>query len=376
MSTPRILVVGMGDTGVLTASHLARRYQVVGVATTPGLLSGQELGMRLARPQRWSTDYWVPFESYRRLRGVRIVSGQAVSVDLDDRSVEVRASDGSSTRETCDVLVIATGVRNGFWRTQTIRSAAEVDAALAAAHQAVADADRVMVLGGGASAVGAAANIAGQWPDKHVDLYHPGERPLRHHHARVWQTLSARLGQLGVHVHAGYRARIAAEADRPGLDTSGRPVQWETGQPAETADVVLWTIGAVTPNSEWLPRGLLTDDGFVRVDPDLTIPGHPWMFAVGDIAATDPLRSSARNRADRLVARNIRAYLDGGSSGSFRPRSTRWGSVIGPQPDGLQVFAPDGRAYRIPARVVDAVLMPWIVGRGIYGGIRRRRVGR
>ena len=47
--------------------------------------------------------------------------------------------------------------------------------------------------------------------------------------------------------------------------------------------------------------------------------------------------------------------------------------MLGIQPDGLEVFAPNGSAYRFPAWSIDRVLMPWIVRRGIYGGVRENR---
>jgi len=34
------------------------------------------------------------------------------------------------------------------------------------------------------------------------------------------------------------------------------------------------------------------------------------------------------------------------------------------------VFAPNGRAFRFPAWSFESVLMPWIVRRGIYRGVR------
>ena len=97
-------------------------------------------------------------------------------------------------------------------------------------------------------------------------------------------------------------------------------VDWSTGQPAASADAVLWAIGRVQPNTSWLPRELLDDSGFVRVTPELRVPGHRGVFAAGDVAATDPLRSSARNRGDALVARNVRAELAGGAGHLPRAR--------------------------------------------------------
>ena len=149
------------------------------------------------------------------------------------------------------------------------------------------------------------------------------------------------------------------------------PVAWTTGQDEVSADAVLWTIGRVRPNTDWLPRELLDERGFVVVEPTLRVPGHDGVFAIGDVAATDPLRTSARNRADRLLARNIRASLHGKPLRAYRPPRGQWGSVVGVQPNGLEVFAPNGRAFRFPAWTIRGLLQGLIVRRGIYRGVRR-----
>jgi NADH dehydrogenase FAD-containing subunit len=136
---------------------------------------------------------------------------------------------------------------------------------------------------------------------------------------------------------------------------------------------VLWAIGRVRPNTDWLPAEILDEHGFVRVTPDLRVPGHRGVFAVGDVAATDPLRSSARNRGDALVARNIRAEFAGHRLRDFRTPGRRWGSLVGIQPDGLEVFLPTGHAFRLPPWSVERVVMPWIVRRGMYRGIRENQ---
>lgn len=41
--------------------------------------------------------------------------------------------------------------------------------------------------------------------------------------------------------------------------------------------------------------------------------------------------------------------------------------MLGIQPDGLEVFAPNGRAFRFPAWSFERVLMPWIVRWGFTG---------
>lgn len=367
MSRPRVVIAGLGDTGLLTAIHSTSFADVIGISAKPGLVSGQELGMRLTRPAEWARDYRIPFERYRKLDRVRTLHGMLTGLDLDARTVGVRAADGTETTEPYDALVISTGVSNGFWRRPDLETIDEVDAGVRDAHQRLAAANSVIVIGGGAAAVSAALNIATTWPDKAVDLYFPGERALPQHHGKVWRVLEGRLRDLGVGVHPGHRAVVPG--DFACDDITSDPVAWSTGQAEQKADAVLWTIGRVRPNTGWLPAELLDDDGFVRVDEHLRVPGYPEVFAIGDVAATDPLRNSARSRADHLLAYNLRAGLTGGRLKTFKPARRRWGSVVGTQSNSLEVFAPSGQSFKIP---IWAQLQPWVVGRAIYKGIRRR----
>ena len=365
---PRVVIAGLGDAGLLTAIRVARFADVVGISVNPGLLSGQELGVRLTRPTDWARDYWVPFHRYRGLDGVRMVQARLTGVDLDGRVVHAERADGTGVAEPYDSLVISTGVRNGFWRRTQLQSPVDIVADLTATHHRLADAASVIVIGGGAAAVSAAANLAAHWPGKRVDLYFPGDRPLAAHHPKIWEHLQHRLIRSGVTLHPGHRAVIPEGFDCDAI--TGDPVVWSTGQPPAQADAVLWTVGQVRPNTEWLPAELLDADGFVKVTPELRVPGYRGVFAIGDVAATDPLRSSARNRADGVLAHNIRAEPEGRPLRTYRAPRHRWGSVIGTQSDGIEVFAPNGRPFRIPAGVVDRVLIPWIVRRRIYLGVR------
>lgn len=368
MTRKTVVIAGLGDVGLLAAGRLAKQFDVVGISPKPGLVSGQELGLRLARPQEWTRDYWITFDRFRRLDGVDIRHGAVTGVDLQERTIGV--DDGVATSVVhYDALVISTGVANGFWRRPELQTSADVDADLRHAHERLRAAGSVVVVGGGAAAVSSAANIAAAWPDTTVDLYFPGDRGLPHHHRRVWSAVERTLAELGVGRHPGHRA-VVPEGFGCDEITAG-PVRWSTGQQEVAADAVLWSIGRVRPNTQWLPDELLDDHGFVRVSADLRVPGHREVFAVGDVAATDPLRTSARNQGDRLVAHNVRAGFDGRPLRTYRGPRQRWGSVLGAQPDGLRVFAPNGRAFRFPAWTVDRVLQPLIVKRGLYGGVRR-----
>lgn len=366
MTRPRVVVAGLGDTGLLSAIHLSRHADVVGISAKPGLVSGQELGLRLSRPAEWARDYWIRFDRFRRLDRVRTVHGTLTGLDPEARTVTVRAGDGTDLHLPYDALVISTGVSNGFWRRPDLQTAEEIDAALEETHRRLARADSVMVIGGGAAAVSAALNLRTTWPSKQVDLYFPGEQALPQHHRRVWQRIEGRLRALGVGLHPGHRAVVPEgfACDEITAD----PVSWSTGQPEEKADAVLWAIGRVRPNTGWLPADLLDEGGFVRVDSHLRVLGQEAIFAVGDVAATDPMRNSARSRADHLLAHNVLAGLRGRRLKTFTPARRRWGSVVGTQANALEVFTPTGQSFRLRPW---SVLQPWVVRRAIYKGIRR-----
>lgn len=371
MNRKRVVIAGLGDVGVLTAIRLARHADVVGISSKPALVSGQELGVRLSRPEDWARDYWIPFDRFRRLDGVRTEQATLTGLDLTARTVLGRRADGAPLAEQYDALVISTGVSNGFWRRPTLQSPAEIGADLRAAHDRLSAADSVMVIGGGAAAVSSAVNLATTWPGKRIDLYFPGERALGEYHPAIWQRVRGRLTDLGVGLHARHRARVPDGFSGDAI--TGEPVDWSTGQPPSSADAVLWAIGRARPNTDWLPPELLDERGFVRVTPQLRVPGHRGVFAVGDVAATDPLRSSARNRGDALVARNIRAEFAGRDLRAFRTPGRRWGSLLGIQPNGLEVFFPTGQSLRFPSWSVERVVMPWIVRWGMYRGVRENQ---
>ena len=118
----RVVVLGCGDTGLLTAVRLPRRAEVTVVAPKGGMVSGQELGLRLARPATWLSTSVFAADRYRGLRGSTVLHGRAHRVDPDARTVTVDLAAGGHCAVVYDVLVIATGATNGFWRTDALES--------------------------------------------------------------------------------------------------------------------------------------------------------------------------------------------------------------------------------------------------------------
>ena len=367
----RVVIAGFGDTGLLVAIHLGPGFSVVGISTKPCLVSGQELGTRLARPQAWKRHHLMEFGRYRRLDDVRVVQGRIVGVDTDRQEVTVESAEGRVEVEPYDVLVISSGVTNGFWRNDRMEDLASIDDRIEDTATQIANAGSLAVIGGGATGASVSSNVKERYPDKAVHFFFSGEEPLPGYHPKVRRRIVAHLEQAGVVLHPGHRAVVPEGFACDRLTTD--PVEWSTGQPPFDADLTLWSVGQVRPNSTFIPKEMLDENGFVRADEFLRVPGYANVFTVGDIAASDPNRSSARNWGYRLVAHNVRATLRERPQDMKRYRASpyRWGSILGVQGDGMRVFQPNGGSFRFPLWTVHRLLFPIAVGKVIYRGIRR-----
>lgn len=373
-SRPRVVVAGLGDTGMLIALRLTKVADVVGISTRAALVSGQELGTRLVDPSRWERTYLVPHHRFRHLDRVTTLHGRITACDLDAETVTVEHADGATTVEPYDVLVIATGASNGFWRHDRVEGVDDVEALTRDAAARLAAASTVAVIGGGATGVSVADNLgrqaAREGSGSAVHLFHAGDQPLPGYHPRARSWIVERLAGDGVTLHPGHRAAMPDGFAGDRMTTE--PVEWSTGQPPFTADLVFWAVGGVRPHSAFLPSGVLDDEGFVRVDDHLQVPGHPNVFAVGDVAASDPHRSSARNWGWKIVVTNVRARLGHGRAKRFSAPEYRWGSVLGVQDDGMVIVQPDGRRTRVPRWIAERYLVGAFVTRYLYRGLRAR----
>ena len=83
-----VVIIGLGDTGVLVASRLVKQFKVIGITTKPNLVSGQELGKRLTDLPWWRVHYNTPLKRFLGLSAVEIIQAKAQISGISGRIIE------------------------------------------------------------------------------------------------------------------------------------------------------------------------------------------------------------------------------------------------------------------------------------------------
>jgi NADH dehydrogenase len=226
----------------------------------------------------------------------------------------------------------------------------------------------VVVVGGGPTGVelaGAFAELTRNVLSRdfdHIDprqariiLIEAGPRVLGHMPEDLSASARRQLEALGVEVRTGTRV-TAIRAGEIDLPDGALP----------TANIV-WAAG-VSANSLTKKLGTETDRaGRIKVLPDLSLPGHPDVFAVGDIAGlvdrnglTVPGVSPAAMQMARHAATIIEAELrGGGKSSSPRPAFAYWDK-------GTMATIGRSKAVAMMGRIHFSGFFAWLAWLGVH----------
>jgi NADH:ubiquinone reductase (H+-translocating) len=297
----------------------------------------------------------------RRLRNVKVVLAEVTGFDLEARIVNASTpGDLHELELPYDSLIVAAGVTQSYFGhdefaryapgMKTIDDAMELRRRIFGAFEMAETASEgvererwltVVIVGAGPTGV----ELAGQVRElatrslrrefRNIDpasvrvlLLDGGNEPLATFGNRLSRAATKELARLGVELRMG--ARVVG-VDVAGVDVVGT----DGGTSRVDAYTTIWAAGVqASPLAAMLAEatGASVDRaGRIAVEDDLTIPGHPEVFAVGDMAALHDLPGVAEvaMQGGLHAANTISRRLHGKATMPFKYRDLGSVATIG-----------------------------------------------
>jgi NADH dehydrogenase len=337
----RVVIVGAGFGGLETAFQLAGAPVEITVVDRRNHHLFQPLLYQVATASLATSEIAWPIRHL--LRDRRDVTTLFATVSgVDATAKQVQFDDGDTV--AYDTLVLATGARHAYfghdeWEPfapglKTLEDATTLRRRILVAFERAereSDPERraalltFVIIGAGPTGVelaGTIAELARQTlpPDfRNIDtrkarvvLIEAGPRVLAGFADNLSAYAQASLERIDVEVKLG---QAVTECSVDGVVYGGNRLDAKT---------IIWAAGVrASPAAEWLDAPA-DRAGRLQVEPDLTVPGHPDIFAIGDtvtIAVWNgqpvPGIAPAAKQQGRYVAAAIKTRLSGGTSAPF-----------------------------------------------------------
>lgn len=309
-SLPRIVIVGAGFGGLNAAQKLASAPVQITIIDRKNFHTFQPLLYQVATAGLSDSEIAAPIRSiFRSHKNIEVLMSEVTGFDLERRLVHTPGRDLEY-----DYLVVAAGAGHSYfghedWEPfapglKTIEDALEIRrrvllafelAERQAASGETATQLNFVVVGGGPTGVELAGTLAeisrhalthefrSIDPSRtHILLIEGGPRVLPAYTEDLSRSAEKQLERLGVEVRTSTTV-TQVEAGAVYVGSTRLP-----------ATVILWAAGvAASPLGKALGVGV-DRAGRVIVQPDLSVPGHPEIFVIGDLA-------SAKDEQSRLL---------------------------------------------------------------------------
>jgi NADH dehydrogenase len=346
---PHVVIIG-GGFGGLTAARALRRSDVdVTIIDRNNHHTFQPLLYQVATATLNPSDITAPIRHVlRHQQNATVLLAEVTAIDVANRNLTVDEGEGRSQVVKYDYLILAAGARHSYFGHAEWESVAPglktIDDALDIRRRFLLALERAelvddpkereeyltfVIVGGGPTGV----ELAGLIPDvlrgirrdfrrsdpsrAHVILVEGGPRLLAAFPQEISDHALADLRELGVDV----RLDSVVSRVEPGVAGLG------SGDCIGTR-TILWAAGNdASPLGKML--GVPVDRaGRVMVELDLSIPGHPEVFVIGDMATLKDSRgvqvpwvAPAANQQGKRAAENIKRLLHDEPTAAFRYRN-------------------------------------------------------
>ena len=350
---PRVVIVGAGFGGIAAAQALRHAWARVTVIDRRNYHLFQPLLYQVATATLSPADIAVPIRALLRDQpNCQVLMGRVAEIDMEKREVVA-----GERRVPFDYLVLATGARHSYFGKDDWEPFApglkKIDDAtsmrsriLAAFERAEASDDpderrrqlTFVLVGGGPTGVelaGAIAELARQTLREEFRTVDPAATRviLVQSAPRILPALPESLSAAATRSLQDLGVEVLTNARVESIDDGGVSI----GNERIEARTVLWAAGVMASSAgRWI--GAKRDNaGRIVVEPDLSVPSLPGVFAIGDTAACNgadgrplPGLAAVAKQQGHHVANVIRAMIEGRSApGPFRYRDYGSMATIG-----------------------------------------------
>ncbi len=327
-SKPKIVIIGAGFGGLEAARALRKADADITVIDRHNHHTFQPLLYQVATAVISPADIAWPVRSIlRRQQNAGVMLGTIRSIDTEARIVRA-----DTVALPYDYLVLATGVTHSYfghddWQNaapglKTLTDATKIRSrvllSFERAELATDEADRkrlltFVIVGGGPTGVemaGAIAEIARQtlrFDFRHIDpraarilLIEAGPRILPTFPEDLSAYAEKSLRKMGVEVMT---STMVTDVRRDGVSLGEKKIE---------SEAVVWAAGVkASAAAEWI-HAEADRAGRIKVNADLSVPGHPEIFAVGDtatLATPIPGIAPAAKQMGKYVGRLIASRI-------------------------------------------------------------------
>jgi NADH:ubiquinone reductase (H+-translocating) len=308
MAKPRIIIVGGGFGGLAAAKALKKVPAEIALIDRTNHHVFQPLLYQVATSVLSPSQIGFPIRGIlQKQKNTMVFLSEVTRVDKDKKCLYVSDADRLDVPLTYDYLILATGATHSYFGRNEfekfapgVKSLADAVATrnklLQAFELAEAEEDprrhrdllTFVLVGAGPTGVELAGALAAlvrstlkssfrriDPASARVVLIDRGARILATFSEHLSQAATKRLEKLGVEIRLG---QSVDQIDEHGVIVAGERILSKT---------VIWTAGvAPSPAGKWLNAE--TDRaGRVRVQSDLSVPGHPEIFVIGDTGSLD-----------------------------------------------------------------------------------------
>jgi NADH dehydrogenase FAD-containing subunit len=308
MTRPRVIIVGGGFAGLAAAKALRRTPAEIILIDRTNHHLFQPLLYQVATSVLTPSQIATPIRSIlRNHKNTTVILGEVTGVDKQQNCIFVSDGDRQNVPVVYDYLILATGASHSYFGHNEfaeyapgLKSLADAEAArnkiLQAFEMAEAEEDPAhhrnlltfVLVGAGPTGVEMAGALAVlvrtslKSDFRRIDpasarivLVDMSARVLGPFSESLSKAAKQRLEKLGVEVRLGHSVD---QIDSDGIVVGGERIASKT---------VIWTAGvAPSPAGKWLSVEM-DRAGRVRIQKDLTVPGHPEILVAGDTASLD-----------------------------------------------------------------------------------------